>query len=66
MPLKLSEQERYSIVAGLKLLDAVARNQTLDATERNAIMEVATGYSKYDVLNPDEIDKLCDRVEGKS
>jgi hypothetical protein len=65
MPIELSEQERYSVIAGLKLLDAMARNQTLDATERNAIMEIATGYFKHEVLNPEEIDKLCDRMEGK-
>jgi hypothetical protein len=68
-PTYLTARERQAIVGGLRLLSAHAWNEKLigesvDHEAIDALLDHATDSSRFDMMNPDEIYALCERVES--
>jgi hypothetical protein len=70
-PIYLSARERQAIVGGLRILSAHAWDekligQAVDYEAINALLDHATDSYRFDMMNPDEIYALCERVDGQS
>jgi hypothetical protein len=66
----LSARERHAIAGGLRMLSAHAWDEKLigesvDHEAIAALLDHATDSCRFDMMNPDEIYDLCERVEGR-
>jgi hypothetical protein len=69
-PTYLSARERQAIVGALRMLSAHAWDekligQSVDHEAVDALLDHATDSYRFDMMNPDEIYALCERVEGR-
>jgi len=66
MPRKMEDRETSAILAGLRLLEALrlGRIRTADAQMDVSIDDIESNGGAHDVLEADEIDALCQRINA--